>query len=202
MSLLLTLANPGVGSNPEPPPQKVRWPSSEWPALRASLSAPVYEARLRRALEAATPTTDLSALLLNSTFKPGGEGGGDGGDDGGISALWYTQPPRGSSLTLFRDLALLLGLWHEMRRGSHNGVHELWCGPTYLYLVNTLHGPNIPAKPSPYADLAPPPSQVFTTAEALHKAIKRAFKKHPGRSQTGICRDLSKPRKGCRGSCD
>ena len=41
-------------------------------------------------------------------------------------ALWYTEAPRavaaaGGAAGLWASLADLLGLWHEMRRGSHNG---------------------------------------------------------------------------------
>ena len=45
-------------------------------------------------------------------------------------ALWYTEAPRavppaaGGAGGLFSSLAELLGLWHEMRRGSHNGAHD------------------------------------------------------------------------------
>ena len=45
-------------------------------------------------------------------------------------ALWYTEAPRavaaaGGAVGLFSSLAELLGLWHEMRRGSHNGAHDI-----------------------------------------------------------------------------
>ena len=44
-------------------------------------------------------------------------------------ALWYTEAPRavaaaGGAAGLWASLADLLGLWHEMRRGSHNGDTE------------------------------------------------------------------------------
>ena len=115
-------------------------------------------------------------------------------------SLWYEEPQRGSSLTLFRDLAFLLGLWHEARRGSHNGVHDFWCGSTRILLANTLHGPR--AERSPYADLAPATNRVFRTSAALRKAVQKAFKPFPGRSQSSICRDLSRPMRevdACRG---
>lgn len=163
----------------------VQWPPSGWPELRAHLRSKAYEVRLRRTLALAQPLTDLRKLLQggNVTRPP--------------LALWYTQPPRGSSLNLFRDLALLIGIWHEMRRASHQGVHELWCGGVPLLLVNTVQGPG--AQPSPYMDLAPEPAKVFTTEAALRKAVLRAVRAWPGRSQTSICRDLSKPSRACRG---
>jgi hypothetical protein len=67
-------------------------------------------------------------------------------------------------------------------------VHELVCagGATPLLLVNTLHGPE--AKPSPYADLAPPRGQVFRSSSALKKAAKRAFERLGRREQTSVCR--------------
>ena len=92
-----------------------------------------------------------------------------------------THSRRGRGLELFKEVAQLLRLWHELRRAAHHGVHELWCvphtstwsiratdpdliftltltrtlgaAPPYLYVINTLDGPD--AKPSPYVDLQP-----------------------------------------------
>ena len=52
-----------------------------------------------------------------------------------------------------KALAGFFGLWHEMRRGSHRGVHELWCGGWYVYLVNLRVGPH--GEASPYRKLLP-----------------------------------------------
>ena len=72
---------------------------------------------------------------------------------------------------IFDGLADLLGIWHEMRRGSHNGVHELWCGARPLLLVNLKVGPH--ADPSPYAPLAPHADLVFSSEGKLSRAIDR-----------------------------
>ena len=72
-----------------------------------------------------------------------------------------------------------------MRRGAHNGVHELWCGGRRLYLVNTKVGP--PTRPSPYKDLAPKKEAIFATADAFTIAVRRFEAKH-GRSPRGHCR--------------
>ena len=97
----------------------------------------------------------------------------------------YGNPAGGSSSKLFQDLANLLGIWHEMRRGAHKGVHELWCGGRRLYLVNTKVGP--PTRPSPYKDLAPKKEAIFATADAFTIAVRRFEAKH-GRSPRGHCR--------------
>lgn len=127
-------------------------------------------------------------------------GQGDGAASGGVEAptgsergrrhpplaLWYEQPPRSTASSLFREIATLLGIWHEMRRGSHRGVHELACHNATLLIVNLVHGPD--AQRSPYADLAPASKDIFRTSEQLRRAIKAAFRELPGRAQTAVCR--------------
>ena len=104
-----------------------------------------------------------------------------------VLALWYSLPPRSSSSSLFKEIAILLGMWHEMRRGSHYGVHEIRCREATLFVVNLLHGPD--AKESPYADLAPTEdSKVFRTSAALKKAVRHGFRHLPGKSRTAVCR--------------
>lgn len=185
--------------------EHVRWPTSRWAALRRSLRADAYEARMRAMLQRAEPLSDLRPLANASARQPARLLSGDGREAPSwpagpardrVLALWYTQPPRTASSKLFSELANFLGIWHEMRRASHFGVHELWCGSAYVLLVNTVHGPQ--AKPSPYLDLAPPRDRVYRTSEALRDAVKRALRPYPRRSQVGICRDLSRPRKACR----
>ena len=46
------------------------------------------------------------------------------------------------------------------------------------------HGPT--GAPSPYADLAPPPSSIFTTSAGLRKAAG-------AKGGSGLCRDTSRP---------
>jgi hypothetical protein len=206
----------------------IHWPTKDWPALRASLSAEGYERRMRALLAAARPISDLRDLLdhvaADATARRGkrahggtgsrdhgeshqAEAGGNGSSSGSdterggmpggtpsaIVSVWYTQPPRSTSTAVFRELAIFLGLWHEIRRAQHNGVHEIWCGSRYVLLVNTLHGADNPPKPSPYADLAPASRRIFTTGEGVIDAVRRASKAYPGRSQTSVCRDLSRP---------
>ena len=136
----------------------------------------------------AEPLHDLRDLLraINSS-RPSLAADGGAQQQQPVRALWYTQPPRSASVTVYKELATLLGLWHELRRGAHRGVHELWCaGELPLILVNTLHGPNAAA--SPFADLAPPPAQVFRTSGALKSAAKKAFRKLRLPERTSICR--------------
>ena len=158
----------------------IRWPPSEWGALRARYTSSQYEARLRRRISAARPILDLRELLAAN-------GSGVAGGDGGTLALWYSQPPRSASVAVYKELATLLGLWHELRRSAHTGVHEMWCaGATRLLLVNMVYGPD--AKPSPYMDLAPPPSHIFRTAGGLKAAAKKAFKSLGLEEQNNVCR--------------
>ena len=157
----------------------VGWPPAEWPALVADAVAPAaYEARLRAALGAAAPLRANRDGLL-----PLGDDGGANGT--AARALWYSQKPRDTTAKLFDAIAEFVGIWHEMRRGAHKGVHELWCGGRRLYLVNTKVGP--PTRPSPYKDLAPKKEAVFATADAFTIAVRRFEAKH-GRSPRGHCR--------------
>ena len=103
--------------------------------------------------------------------------------------MWYTQPPRSTAVTVFKELAILLGLWHELRRAQHNGVHELWCaGSTRLLLVNTLHMRNGEQTASPYADLVPASPAVWTSGNVIKAAAKKAFRKLKLRERTSVCR--------------
>ena len=173
----------------------LEWPPHEWGPLRDRLASREYEARLRARIAAARPVVDLRKLLL-ALNASAGRGGGSrddsssssaGGDASGGLALWYTQPPRSASVTVFKEIATLVGLWHEPRRSAHRGVHDLWCGGhTRLLLVNTLDGPDAAA--SPYADLAPPAAQIFTSGGDLKAAARKAFTKLGRRAQTAICR--------------
>ena len=101
----------------------------------------------------------------------------------GGARAWYSQKPRDTTAKLFDAVAEFVGIWHEMRRGAHKGVHELWWRPP-LYLVNTKVGP---PTPSPYKDLAPKKEAVFATADAFAIAVRRFEAKH-GRSPRGHCR--------------
>lgn len=172
---------------------RLTWPHAEWEALAGQLSAKAYEARLRARLKEAVPLVDFARLRRAFRRTAAAEAGG--GPDGGAAkaeaaevatvAIWYDMHPRSTVDKLWRDLAQLIGVWHEIRRAAHNGVHELWCGPSLeLLLVNMRHGPT--GAPSPYADLAPPPSSIFTTSAGLRKAAG-------AKGGSGLCRDTSRP---------
>ena len=172
--------------------ERIRWPVNEWPAVRARATSAAYEAALRTRIAAAKPIRDLRELLravYNSTNARGESGDGGGAPTSPEIALWYHQPPRSSSVTLFKELATLLGLWHELRRAQHKGVHDLWCGATTrLLLVNTVHGPE--ATPSPYVDLAPPEPAIWKSNGALRAAAKKAFRKLGLAEKSSVCRRL------------
>ena len=71
-----------------------------------------------------------------------------------------------------------------MRRGSNHGVHEFWCQERYVFLVNTLVGPQ--GRPSPYIDLAPTCERcMFTSARAFQRAVDR----YPHKMKTAVCID-------------
>jgi len=99
-------------------------------------------------------------------------------------ALWFTQKPRDAEATLFGEIARFFGIWHEMRRGAHNGVHQLWCGGRYVLLVNTLIGPQ--NKKSPYMKLAPRGLKAFTSTAAFLKVRDR----FTGQRSTSVCDSL------------
>ena len=182
----------------------IRWPPSEWPELRARTTLAAYERALRERIAAARPLTDLKELLrvangnssgsssISSSSSSGSSSSSSSGGGGGISgtlSLWYTQPPRSTAVTVFKELAILLGLWHELRRAQHNGVHELWCaGSTRLLLVNTLHMRNGEQTASPYADLVPASPAVWTSGNVIKAAAKKAFRKLKLRERTSVCR--------------
>ena len=151
---------------------RIAWPPGEWAALRAQLRRDGYEAALRERLRRAAPLVSLGELRRDRIHAAA-----TGNRSALVRplALWYTHPPRAEAVPdgtvgLFSRLADLLGLWHEIRRGSHDGVHELSCAGRPLMLVNTLVGPE--AGPSPYATLAPPSEAVFT-ADRLRRAVER-----------------------------
>jgi len=142
----------------------VRWPAAEYTQMRARLRGPAYESELRARIAATRPLVNLNALLT-----PPDEDAPD------AFALWYDMAPRDGSSTVFKELANAFGLWHEMRRGSHNGVHELWCRGHPVLLVNLRYGAE--ARESPYHDLAPTeqtkPSTVFRTGAHVKAAVKK-----------------------------
>lgn len=152
----------------------VGWPAAELRGLRRSLSSAGYEAELRERLRRAAPLRSLAQL------QPAASAGTAGAPS--PLALWYSQAPRAPSppARLFSDLAKLLGIWHEMRRGSHFGVHELWCNGRQLMLVNLKVGPH--AEASPYTDLAPPADAVFTES-----SFGRALDRLPAGLKRPVC---------------
>jgi hypothetical protein len=142
---------------------QIRWPPAERHALTDALTAAGYETRLRARLAASHPLTEL-AELFNA-----GAGAGTNATD---LTLWYDMAPRDASNKLFSEIASFFGIWHEMRRAQHNGVHELWCHGRPVLIANLRVGPD--AKRSPYADLMPRRSDVFQTVESFKRARQRA----------------------------
>ena len=119
--------------------------------MRAQLRQDGYEAAVRERLRRATPLVSLAELSrapgrdrdpdrrdrTASTARVGSSSSSSSDAAANRSAgaplppiaLWYTEAPRavaaaGGAAGLFSSLAELLGLWHEMRRGSHNGAHD------------------------------------------------------------------------------
>ena len=93
----------------------VVWPVSEIEILQRTTRKHEYEASLRSRLSRATVTSDLSEVATAN------------GSSAGDLVLWYKQKPREAGSDLFKNMAAFFGLWHEMRRGSFQGVHEFWC---------------------------------------------------------------------------
>lgn len=161
--------------------RSVSWPPAAYAGLRAALSAAAYESALRERIRRARPVraAELAELVA---------GDGGGGSGGAPLAIWYTQAPRpskndaGQRHSLFKEIAAFVGIWHEPRRSSHEGVHEFQCLGRPLLLVNTLVGADNHA--SPYCDLqvgreAAGPWQASTTwtsVDEFRRAVKKAAK--------------------------
>ena len=178
----------------------LRWPAKEWPALRTALgggSGGGYERGLTDTLAASSPLVDLRDL--------------DRPADANASALalWYWQKPRGGPQEgdpyLFRTMAEFFGIWHEPRRGGHNGVHDFWCGQRRVLMINLCgYGDG---KPSPYTKYAPKPDKrprrkrepgeglganVWVSSAAFSKAVSKTCPKgRKGCRRKAACRRAS-----------
>ena len=153
----------------------VVWSTRDIKTLQWTARKRQYETSLRHRISLATTvSTDLSELAAVN------------GSSAGDLVLWYTQTPRDTMSTLFKDMAAFFGLWHEMRRGSFQGVHEFCCRGRNIFLVDTLVGPR--GQPSPFMDIAPSGKrQIFERSPTWRKAVGR----FAGRSKTNVCRETA-----------
>ena len=142
-----------------------RWPPAEWPALVADAVAPAaYEASSapRSAPPRRAPTA--TAVLRRRRRQR----------HGGARALVLAEAAR-HDRELFDAIAEFVGIWHEMCRGAHKGVHELWCGGRRLYLVNTRWAADAAvAVQGPRAE----EGGDLATADAFAIAVRRFEAKH------------------------
>ena len=139
--------------------------------MRAQLRQDGYEAAVRERLRRATPLVSLVELSrapgrdrdpdrrdrTASTARVGSSSSSSSSSSNAAAnrsagaslppiALWYTEAPRavaaaGGAAGLFSSLAELLGLWYEMRRGSHNGAHDTdTVIDTGMHAGTSMHG--------------------------------------------------------------
>ena len=154
----------------------VRWTAADVPLLRSAIVEHGYDEALRARLSRARPLTELAELLSPSN-----------GSDHPV-VLWYSQPPREQGATLYRDIAAFFGLWHEMRRGSHQGVHEFRCRGHEVMLANTKVGAQ--GRSSPFAALAPRTKRHIVSSTVAFGRMVDDFSqsRRGGRSREGVCR--------------
>jgi hypothetical protein len=109
----------------------VSWTS---PAARARLAAlPLreYQARIRALIGSALPVLDpalFSAVLREAKQKSL------------AVVLWYDADPDPRVESRLFAFCRYFGIWHQVLRGSHEGVHELWHRGVKLLLIN-VHEP-------------------------------------------------------------
>ena len=139
--------------------------------MRAQLRQDGYEAAVHERLRHATPLVALAELSrapsrdrdpdrrdrTASTARVGSSSSSSSSSSNAAAnrsagaslppiALWYTEAPRavaaaGGAAGLFSSLAELLGLWYEMRRGSHNGAHDTdTVIDTGMHAGTSMHG--------------------------------------------------------------
>ena len=166
----------------------VSWTAADVPLLRSAIVQRAYDEALRARLSRARPLVQLTELLTpsNASDVP--------------VVLWYSQAPREQGATLFRDMAAFFGLWHEMRRGSHEGVHEFRCRGHELLLANTKVGAQ--GQSSPFAALAPRSKrQVVSSGASFGRMVEEFSRGHGGGQAASVCR-RAKSRHRAPGSRD
>eukprot|EP01038_Epipyxis_sp_PR26KG_P012777 gene12777-17130_t len=60
-----------------------------------------------------------------------------------IVCIWINENPEPSfNPPPFQSIASFFGIWHEHRRGSHNGVHDFYWAGNYIIIVNLFNSNN------------------------------------------------------------
>jgi len=85
----------------------------------------VYEVRIEQLMSKCTHVNTFSDLITKQ---------------GGILCVWVScnpEPPAYSPPD-FEPIAKFFGLWHEVRRGGHRGLHEFYWEDSYILLINVF----------------------------------------------------------------
>ncbi|CAM9760283.1 unnamed protein product [Pylaiella littoralis] len=130
------------------PPPGVGGANSAPPPVYAKGILANYESRVEARIQQARHINDLDNLPTSSATRKGEQ-----------VVMWYTlkkteatsdkKPPP------FKPLADFFGLWHEYRRGEHNGMHAFrYDGDSHVMIINAAMSPYARFKP---AGLLPAP---------------------------------------------
>lgn len=85
----------------------------------------VYEARVEALIASCEHVTSVSQILVRT----------------GIYCLWVKVEPEPAEFQLpeFQPISRFFGLWHEHKRGSHRGLHELYFEGSYVLVLNIFN---------------------------------------------------------------
>ena len=116
----------------------LRWPASDFGAIRRAMVSEPYERRLRERIASAVPLTSFTPLLGGwklplGSLRPG--------ESQSPIVIWYDVMPRDAGSTVFTKLASYFGLWHELRRGSVRPEAEASPAPWSRRLPRLRHPP-------------------------------------------------------------
>lgn len=129
---------------------------------------------------------------------------------GEIVCMWLSVSTNcESSPVAFAPIATFFGIWHEHRRGNHQGVHEFYWEGNYLLLLNVhdedlrhrVGGRNVGQKRVTFKHLMPPDVKPLRRTDQFDKTLLADFKRRhlkvkttkaaaPGLSCNAVCSAL------------
>lgn len=115
--------------------------AGETPTFVSAL-APVYEAKLTAVLSAATTThitsmTELSLIAVDAAATSAAASSAAAAPpDPPVVAVWYSISQRNFDPPPFQQISEFFGIWHEVQRADHNGLHQFFWRGVHVYLVD------------------------------------------------------------------
>lgn len=95
---------------------------------------------------------------------------------GQIICLWIDVPTECEGRpVLFEAVSNFFGLWHEHRRGNHNGLHEFYFAKNYVMLFN-VYSQN---SGKTYRHLMPSGTRLFHHNEFDKNKLSSSLQLHP-----------------------